>query len=517
MNHLEEIIRIMNEPSKEDISLIKRAYDFASRMHERHYRLSGEPFILHSLETARALAELNLDSTTIAAGLLHDVLEDGSTSEEEIEKEFGKEILFLIQGVTKLGKIRYRGSKRYTESLRKFFVAVSQDIRVLMIKFCDRFHNMRTLEYQRPEKRYRIALETLEIYAPLANRLGMRKLCRELENLAFPYVYPQEYTQIRELLKQKKRETIPHLEKFTRSIIKTITKKGMVSVRTDYRLKSYYSLYHKLKRKGNDIEKIYDISALRIIVPTVEDCYSVLGAIHGVWRPLPGRIKDYIAFSKPNGYRSIHTTIFTGDGGILEVQIRTDEMHRESEYGIATHFAYKDGGEKRVGLNYLSWLSKLLPKKSGVEQTGANSLPPSGLKEIPSWLKELAHYDKEIEEQQSYIRDLKADFFEMRVFVFTPKGDVVDLPVDSSPIDFAYAIHSDVGDHLFGAKVNGKLVSLNTKLQNGDIVEIITKSSSHPTLRWFEFVKTATARRHIQASLERSLNPAGSMKSNVRS
>lgn len=502
MPDVKEILKLMDSPSKEEVELVSRALKFAEDIHLAHYRLSGEPFIIHPFETAKLLAELNMGAVAVSAGLLHDSLEDGSVDEEKLEKHFGKEILFLVQGVTKLGKIKYRGAKQYIESLRKFFVAVSQDIRVLIIKLCDRLHNMRTLAFQRPDKRYRIALETLEIYAPLSYRLSMRKICHELENLAFPHVYPKEYEELVKLLHKKKKETEKHLSKFYKSLKKALAKKGVSNVRSDYRIKSLYSLYHKLERI-KDIEKVYDISALRIIVPTVEDCYSVLGVIHGLWRPLPGRIKDYIAFPKPNGYRSLHTTIFTGDGSIIEMQIRTEAMHKEAEFGIASHLSYKEGFDKKTLNPHLLWLSPLLPKHPSFEN-GSGERSKIGVAratEVPRWLKQLAEYQIEVYEQKNFIKDLKADFFEKRVFIFTPKGDVVDLPFDSSPVDFAYAIHSEVGDHTFGAKVNGKLVSLDTKLKNGDIVEIITKKGNHPTARWLESVKTAAARKHIQQYL----------------
>lgn len=493
---VKEIISRMENPSKEDTDLIKRAFDFAQTAHKDHKRYSGEPYFVHLFATAKNLAELGMGATTIAAGLLHDTLEDVGIKEEVVEKEFGGEILFLIQGVTKLGKLKYRGAKRHTESLRKLFVAMSQDIRVLIIKLTDRLHNMKTLEHVPPQKQRRIALETLEIYAPLAYRLGMRKLNRELEDSAFPYVYPDEYKKTKDILKKKDKETGEHLEKALNNIKKGLAKEGVRNFHTDYRMKGLYSLYKKLVRKDMDIEKVYDISAIRIVVPTVADCYKVLGIIHGVSRPLPGRIKDYIAFPKPNGYRSIHTTIFTGDGGILEIQIRTEEMHREAEYGIASHLSYKEGGKKTLSPNILWIMGLLRPTRS----LTARKNDKEKFIDVPQWIKHLAEAELS-NEPDEYIENLKSDFFGHRVFVFTPKGDVVDLPAESSPVDFAYAIHSDIGNHISGVKVNGKLVSLDTRLKNGDIVEIITKEKSKPSRKWLDLAKTTEARRHIRSAL----------------
>lgn len=490
-----DIIGNMDAPGKDDQELVRKAFEFAKEAHKDHKRYSGEPYFLHLFETAKNLAKLGMGGPTIAAGLLHDSLEDVGISEEQIEKEFGPEILFLIQGVTKLGRLKYRGAKRHTESLRKLFVAMSQDIRVLIIKLTDRLHNMETLEHVPEHKRKRIALETLEIYAPLSYRLGMRKLTRELEDLAFPYVFPEEYKKTKAIVKQKSKETNDRLEKILKSVRKALAKEGITKFHTDYRVKGLYSLYKKLVRKDMDIEKVYDISAVRIIVPSVTDCYKVLGIIHGVYRPLPGRIKDYIAFPKPNGYRSIHTTIFTGDGGILEIQIRTEEMHREAEYGIASHLSYKEGSAKKAINPNLLWITNLLRPAIGGRKPDKQKFI-----DVPQWIKHLA--DAELShEPDEYIHDLKSDFLHHRMFVFTPKGDVVDLPIDSTPIDFAYAIHSDIGNHISGVKVNGKLVALDTTLRNGDTVEIVTKEKSKPTSKWLDMAKTTEAKRHIRSVL----------------
>lgn len=487
-----------NSPSKEDAELITKAYKFSEKAHEKDVRYSGEPHFIHVFETAKTIAEFGMGAKTISAGLLHDVIEDTDTKDEEIEKEFGKEILFLIQGVTKLSQLKYHGAKRHTESLRKLFVATSQDIRVLIIKLSDRLHNIKTLEFVPKNKQQRIALETLEIYVPLAYRLGVRKLHRELEDHAFKHAYPKKYEETKKLLKAKEKETLKKLDKIHKSIRKAFAKEGLTDIKTYSRVKGLYSLYKKLQRKDGDIDKVYDIAAIRVIVPTINDCYKALGIVHGTWRPLPSRIRDYIAFPKPNGYQSLHTTIFTGDGGIVEIQIRTEQMHREAEYGIASHISYKEGFKKITINPNLLWLRQLLPK---INTEGNGDTVKQA--DIPMWLKELAEEQDEVYEPNEFIKQLKTDFFERRIFVFTPKGDVIDIPIHSSPIDFAYAIHSDIGNHISGVKVNGKFVSLNTDLQNGDIVEIETKKASKPTRKWLEIAKTSLARRAIRSYIQK--------------
>jgi len=467
MPDIKEIVSLMQNPTKDDLVLMQKAYDFALKAHQGHTRLSGEPYFNHLFATAKNIAELGMSATTIATGFLHDTIEDVHIKPEEIKKEFGKEILFLIEGVTKLGTIKYRGVARYNESLRKLFVAMSQDIRVLIIKLCDRLHNIQTLQYVPKGKQPRIAKETLEIFAPLAYRLGIKKLQRDLEDLSFAYVYPEEADNIKKLLKVKKEEQEIHLDKFQKSIKKELAKNNITNFRIDYRVKSLYSLYKKLRKYEGNIENIYDILALRITVLEISDCYKILGIIHGSWRPLPGRIKDYIASPKPNGYRSIHTTIFSGDGGIIEVQIRTEEIDKEAEYGIASHISYKEK-----------------------------------LKNIPPWIMRLVEYQKEA--GNKFLDDIKKDILEERIFVFTPKGDVIDLPINSSVIDFAYMIHSDVGNHMSGAKVNGKFVTIYTILQNGDRVEIETKKSARPNKKWVEYCKTTVAKHHIRTALDRN-------------
>lgn len=495
---VKELLDIMPERALDkDAAFIEKAYKAAEKAHEGDMRYSGDPHFTHVYATAYKLAELGMGAKTIAAGLLHDAIEDTDMTEEELEKEFGKEILFLVQGVTKLGHLRYHGAERHTESLRKLFVATSQDIRVLIIKFCDRLHNIRTLEHMPSAgDRDRIALETLEIYVPLAYRLGIRTLHREMEDYAFKHAKPDAYAEMETIQKERRPEAERRLSKIHKSMRRVLAEQGLTDVQTQSRIKGLYSLYKKIQRKG-DIDNVYDIAALRVIVPNVSDCYTALGAIHGQWRPLPDRIRDYIAFPKPNGYQSIHTTIFTGDGGLVEVQIRSKQMHREAEFGIASHMSYKEGFSKnKINPNFL-WLKQLLPiDLKNLMPTGGDN--KYGSLEVPNWIKQLATEQTESGQPNEYIKRLKADFFERRAFIFTPKGDVIDLPIESTPIDFAYAVHSEIGNHVSGAKVNGKMVSLDTRLENGDIVEIETRKDSKPTAKWLEIAKTSLARRHIR-------------------
>ncbi len=477
MTNVEDIIKEITDPiTEKDRDLIVRAYNMAERAHSSQKRMNGDPYFIHVFETAKILAKLRMDAETIAAGLLHDTLEDTETTEEEIRKEFGDEILFLIQGVTKLGTLKYRGQERHVESLRKFFIAMAQDLRVVIIKFADRLHNLRTLEFVREDKRARIALESIQVYAPLADRLGMGKLKGEIEDTAFPFAYPDAYRKVEELIKERKEKYEAYLSEITTTLQKELDENNIKAVEISYRLKHKYSLYKKLLRYDMDIDKIYDIVALRVIVKNVEECYRVLGLVHSLWNPLPGRIKDYIAVPKPNGYRSIHTTIFTGGGGIAEIQIRTEDMHAEAAYGVAAHSVYKEHGSVKIN-----------DKKSKFK-----------------WIEELKELNLSPEDPRNFIDHLKTDFFSHRIFVFTPKGDVLDLPDESTPIDFAYSIHSDIGNHTFGAKVNGKLVELSTKLQNGDIVEIMDKKDSKPNAKWLDFAKTTVAKKHIKQYLEKN-------------
>ncbi len=493
----DDLITLLDSPTETDRAAIKKAYAFALKAHERQMRRSGDPYFVHVFETAKTLAKLKMDIPTIIAGFLHDSIEDGVATEEEIKKEFGDEVLFLVNGVTKLGKVKYQGAERYVESLRKFLVATARDIRVLIIKLADRLHNMRTLEFLPKEKQKRIALETLEVYAPLAYRLSIRLLSRELEDLSFKYVYPTEFKKFSEIVKVKEEETLPKLEKFIKSVKKELAEHGILNFKIDYRQKGIYSTYKKWKNHEEDIGQIYDVLATRIYVSSLEDCYKTLGIIHANWRPLPGRIKDYIASPKPNGYKSLHTTVFTGDGSVIEVQIRTPEMHEVAEYGAASHENYKKFGSQKV-LNYASnWFDQFLPKISDFSQEKTSAT---------KWVHDIAKSQENmntIMEKSSFIEDLKSDFFNERIFVLTPKGDVVDLPVGATALDFAFAIHSKLGEHTNGAKINNKMVSLDKILKNGDIAEILTRENSKPSAKWLELVKTNMAKRHITNYLEK--------------
>ncbi len=421
--------------------------------------------------TGLNLASLKMDADTVAAGIMHDVLEDTSVTEQEMIDAFGEHITKLVQGVTKLGKLRYSGAERHVESLRKFFVAMADDIRVVIIKLCDRLHNIQTLQYVSPEKQKRIALETIEIHARLADRLGMGRLKAELEDAAFPYVYPEEYKQTVELFESMRPTSDEQLEEVVQKLEEELSVFDVHIERIDSRIKHLYSLFQKLRRYKMDTSKIYDVIALRIIVPSVAECYQALGVIHGLYRPVPGRFKDYIAVPKPNGYRSLHTTIFSGFGSTLEIQIRTKDMHQEAEYGIASHLSYKEVG-KNVS-------EQEIKKKVG-------------------WTKDLLEWQKDVEHHQEFMKNLKTDFFEKRVFVLTPKGDVIDLPEGSTPIDFAYAVHSKIGDHIASAKINGKLVPLHTPLSNRNVVEIEVKESATPKRKWLDMTRTTMAKRKIR-------------------
>ena len=470
-----ELLNTLPHARSEARALILRAFNFAQEAHEGQRRFSGEPYISHPLAVALILAEQGAEPKTIAAGLLHDVLEDSNGMSERLKKEFGPEIFFLVDGVTKLGELKYKGLERHAESLRKLFIAMAKDIRVILIRLADRLHNMRTLSHVPEEKKKRIAIETIDIYAPLANRLGMGKLKEALEDGAFPYAYPEEYTLTKNLLKLKKHETEVRLEKMYRTLTRELSSFGITDFKIDYRVKGLYSLYKKLRRYSMDIEKVYDIIALRVILQSVPDCYQTLGIIHALWKPAPERVKDYIATPKPNGYQSIHTSVFTGDGAVAEIQVRTSEMHQEAEYGVASHLGYEETGKMKR---------------------------PWSLSRKLSWIDELLKLQQEYKKNEEFLENLKVDFFNDRIFVFTPKGDVVELPEGASVLDFAYAIHSDIGSHASGASVSGKYASLDHKLKSGDIVHIETKKTSRPSQKWLEYVKTSMARKHIRFILQ---------------
>ncbi len=497
---LKDLLGAMTSKTEVDVALVSAAYEFSRESHKDQKRFSGDPYFVHPAEVGYFLATAGMDAQAIAAGLLHDTIEDAGVKPKVIEEKFGKDVLTLVEGVTKLGTLRYRGLERHTESLRKLFAATAKDIRVLIIKLMDRLHNARTLEHvPRPEKRLRIALETLEIYAPIADRLGMSVAKQELEDAAFPYAFPEDYKKMQALLKERGGESEKRLEKVERDLKRELGEHGIRTFRTEARIKGTYSLFRKLERRNWDLDKIYDILALRVIFPTLADCYTALGIIHAHWRPVPGKIKDYIAFPKPNGYQSIHTTVYTGDGSALEMQLRTEAQHKEAQFGIASHLTYKEvqGGSGEGSRGGLLWVKQFFPiwRKSAKEEESTEH--KGG---VPDWVKELAHAH-EHEASEQYLDTLKSDFFSHRVFVFTPKGDVIDLPINATPIDFAYAVHSDLGNRMSGARVNGKMVSLDSELHNGDVVEVVTKSSAHPSRKWHDIAKTNMAKKHIRAAI----------------
>ncbi len=471
---LQNLPYLINNLKKKDQVLVEKAYDFAKKAHSGQLRKSGEPYFNHVLATAKNLVDLGMEAPIVCAGLLHDVIEDTSVKEEELRSEFGDDIVSLVNGVTKLGTVRYKGVERKVENLRRFFVSMAEDLRVLTIKLADRLHNIETLKHIRPDKQKRIALETLEIYAPLADRLSLGRLKGRLEDAAFEYAYPKEYIEVKKLLQEKKDAKEKFLIEVKDKVLEKIDSAHIKNTKVDYRQKHLYSLWKKLQKHNMDIDKVYDIIALRIMVDTITDCYHVLGLIHGEWTPVPNRIKDYIAMPKANGYQSLHTTIFTGTGGIVEIQIRTHGMHEQAENGIAAHFLYKEHGSENNNNKSFRWVNQL---------TELNT--------------------KEINEKpEKFLEKIKMNFFKDRVFVFTPRGDVIDLPDESSVIDFAYAIHTDIGGHAQSAKVNGKNVSLGTKLKTHDIVEIQINKNTNPTSKWLDYAKTNLARREINAYLK---------------
>lgn len=478
MINIQEIINIIKETQPGiDISVIKKAYEFAAMAHAGQKRLSGDDYIQHPLATAKKLAELKMDMPTIAAGFLHDVPEETNYTLEEIKKQFGKETAKLIEGITKVGTLKYRGVERYAENLRKMFLAMSEDIRTIIIKFADRLHNLETLKYVRPDKRKRIALETLEIYSPIANRLGMGGMKGQLEDLSFPYAYPKEYDWVRNLSENRLKIEKRYIEKVKKIIQKELIENEIPFISIHGRIKHIYSLYRKLLDRDKDINKIYDLIAIRIITQDIPDCYKILGLIHRKWFPLKGRIKDFIAQPKPNGYQSIHTTVFAERGKIVEFQIRDIEMHEIAEFGVAAHWHY----------------SELKDKKLSKEKT--------------AWLRQLMDIQKKIADNVEYLTNIKLDIFQNRIFVFTPKGDVIDLPDKATPIDFAYHIHTDIGNKCVGVIVNENMMSLNSELKSGDVVEIlVNKNRKNPNEDWLDFVKTNLAREKIRQSLKKSSN-----------
>ena len=453
-----------------DFDLLDKAYAMAKKAHDGQLRESGEPYITHPLEVAHILADLEMDCTTIIAGLLHDTVEDTNCSFEDIKEQFGESAAMLVDGVTKLDKIPYTTKEELqAENLRKMFLAMAKDIRVILIKLADREHNINTLKYMPEDKQKEKARETLEIYAPLAHRLGISRIKWELEDSSFRYLHPKEYYDLVEKIAKKRREREEYINSIIEEIRSKTTELG-IETQIEGRPKHFYSIYRKMKQQNKTIDQIYDLFAVRVIVNTVKDCYAVLGLVHELYKPMPGRFKDYIAMPKPNMYQSLHTTLIGHDGHPFEVQIRTHEMHRVAEFGIAAHWKYKEG------------------------VTGRNELDNK-----LAWLRQMLEWQKEARDANEFVETVKVDLFADEVFVFTPKGDVINLPIGSTPIDFAYAIHSAIGNKMMGARVNGEIVKLNYQLKNGDIVEILTSSSVHgPSRDWLNIVKSSQARNKIR-------------------
>ncbi len=478
---------------KADLEKIKQAYEFSDMAHKGQKRKTGDSYIVHPLATAITLASMKLDAPTIIAGLLHDVPEDTNFNLIDIEKKFGSEIAGLVMGITKLSKVKYRGIERYAENLRKMFISIAEDVRVVIIKMADRLNNMQTLSALPPQKRKRISLEVLEIYAPIASRLGMGQIKGDLEDLAFPYVYPKEWKWFEKNIIPAYKEKMEEIGRIQQEIQKEFNENRVRILSMHGRKKHYYSLYLKLLRPqyDRDITKIYDLVAIRIVVPTVSDCYKILGIIHKKWKPLPGRIKDYIAQPKPNNYQSLHTTVFSPSGKVVEFQIRTLEMHEQAEFGIAAHWHFKEGS-----VNFFSRLPGFHPK-------GYN--PPKKLK----WIHELTEWQKYVTDSKQYLDSLKIDILKDIIFVFTPQGDVIELPEDATPVDFAYHIHTEIGNKCTASKINGQIASLDTQLKNGDMVEIMTdKSRKGPNRDWLAFVKTSSAKNKIRSFfLKKSRSP----------
>lgn len=447
---------------------VRRAYEMARIHHEGQKRNSGEDYIIHPLNVAMILADMDMDTSTIIAGLLHDTIEDTSVTYEDVEKNFGKEIADLVEGVTKLTKISYKSKEeKQAENIRKMVLAMAKDIRVIIVKLADRLHNMRTLEYMTDAKKIEKATETLEIYAPIADRLGMSRIKWELEDLSLRYLHPDEYYKLIDMVNKRRKEREDLINYIIASLKEHLSKVGIIC-EINGRPKNFYSIYKKMKVKGKVFDEIYDLSAVRILTNDIKDCYGALGVVHTLYKPIPGRFKDYIAMPKPNNYQSLHTTVIDNNGETFEVQIRTYQMHQTAEYGIAAHWKYKTGQTKTTTFD-----------------------------ENLTWLRQLMEWQKDLKDPTDFMDTLKVDFFADEVFIFSPKGDVINLPEGSTPIDFAYRIHTQVGNTCVGAKVNGRIVPLSYKLSSGNIVDIITNANSGPSLDWLNIVKSNQAKKKI--------------------
>jgi GTP diphosphokinase / guanosine-3',5'-bis(diphosphate) 3'-diphosphatase len=453
-----------------DVELLRRAYVFSAYEHKGQVRHSGEPYLVHPLEVADLLADMRLDVVAVAAGLLHDIVEDTQTSIDRIKDLFGADIAHVVEGVTKLGAIQFSSSEeRQAENFRKMLLAMVDDIRVILVKLADRLHNMRTLHHLPEERRVKIAQETRDIYAPIANRLGMSKLKNELEELAFKYLEPKPYEALRQRVEARRRATEGLIEDLRSTVSAKLADAQVPIIQIDGRIKRLFSIHQKLKRQKIDLDQVYDFMALRIVVPSIKDCYAALGIIHQTWSPVPGRIKDFIAMPRPNGYQSLHTSVVSERGFPFEVQIRTAEMHRVAEEGIAAHWKYKEG-------------------RLGADRDEQYFI----------WLRQLLEFQQEVRDPQEFLQNLKIELYPEEVYIFTPKGEVKALPRDATPVDFAYAIHTDVGHQCVGSRVNGKMVPLRTRLRNGDIVEVMTAPGHHPSRDWLNFVVTSRARNKIK-------------------
>jgi GTP pyrophosphokinase len=475
MLQVEELIgRVRGYQPSADVDLIKRAYDFSYRMHAGQTRKSGDPYFIHPANVAGVIADLRLDTASVCAGLLHDVVEDTLVSLDDVEKQFGGEIATLVDGVTKLSKINFTSKEdRQAENFRKMVVAMARDIRVLLVKLCDRVDNMRTLEFMSKEAQERIARETIEIYAPLANRLGMQAFKSELEDLSFKYLEPDGYQEVSQAIAKTKRERDKYIADVSKTLSARLAEQGFAADVTG-RAKHLYSIWRKMKANGAAIDQINDIIAFRVVVESVSDCYAALGVIHSKWTPVPGRFKDYIALPKPNMYQSLHTTVIGPGRERIEIQIRTAEMNRVAERGIAAHWKYKESGG------------------GGIADSDAQRF---------GWLRQLVEWQKELKDPAEFLEGVKIDLFQDEVYVFTPKGDVRVFPRGATPIDFAFAIHSQLGEHITGARVNGKLEPLRYKLRNGDVVEVVTSANQQPSKDWLDAAGTTRARAKIRTFL----------------